>query len=309
MKTRASLTILLALLVLGLTGCSSCNSANNSGGRIVVNAPSAKAADGLDLEAVGELVKVAKDGPDLERLLNQPNGPNNLDLSGKGSVDYISVQEFGSGGNKGFSLTVDLGGGNIQEVATVQVEKQGQQAVVQLQGNDQIYGSGAVYHSSFSLSDAILFAWLFQPRPVLYVSPYHYGYYPTGYVVYRPVPYGVYHSRVAPVGTTRRTTYTKTTTTTIRQPVTSPNAGKQANNIKAQLANPTKTQREFQVREQNKAVSAGGFGRQAAEQRVKDKQGAASGTQQNQATKPAEKKTVKADPPPSRTTFTKRGRK
>lgn len=308
MKTHASLIILLTLLVLGLTGCSSCNSANNSGGRIVVNAPTAKAAEGLDLEAVGELVKVAKDGPDLERLLNQPNGPNNLDLGGKGSVDYITVQEFGSGGNKGFSLTVDLGDGNIQEVATVQVEKQGQQAVVQLQGNEQVYGSGAVYHSSFSLSDAILLAWLFQPRPVLYVSPYHYGYYPAGYAVYHPVAYGVYHSRVSPVGATRRTTYTKTTTTVIKQPVASPNAGKQANNIKAQLANPTKTQREFQVREQNKAVAAGGFGKKAAEQRVKDKQGTSNGIQQNQATKPAEKKAVKTDPP-ARTKFTKSGRK
>lgn len=295
----------LLLLVLGSVGCSSCNNANNSGGRIVVNAPTAKAAEGLDLEAVGELVKQAKDAAELENLLNKQSGINNLDLDGDGNVDYISVQEFGSGGNRGFSLTVDLGRGNIQEVATIQVERQGQQAVVQLQGNDQIYGTGAVYHSSFSLSDAILLAWLFQPRPVLYVSPYHYGYYPAGYGFYHPVPIVAYRSRVAPVGGARRVSYTKTTTTVINKPAVSPNAGKAASNIKAQLANPTKTQREFQEREKSKPVATGGFGKKAAEQRVKDNKAAGSSVQQQ--------KKDKAPAAPAggsqRTTFKKSGKR
>ena len=62
------------------------------------------AADGLDLQAVGQLVKDAKDAEDLEKLINTPK-INNLDLGADGEVDYIKVQEYGSGTRAVFPST------------------------------------------------------------------------------------------------------------------------------------------------------------------------------------------------------------
>ncbi|MBW2184791.1 MAG: hypothetical protein JRF49_13145, partial [Deltaproteobacteria bacterium] len=63
----------------------------------------ATAANGLDLKAVGELVKQARNGEELEKLLNKSGGVNNLDLNEDNKVDYIHVTEYGNDRAKGFS--------------------------------------------------------------------------------------------------------------------------------------------------------------------------------------------------------------
>ena len=82
------------------------------------------ANEGLDLTAVGELLKKAKTAEELEELLNSPaQGINNLDLNGDNKVDYISVTEYGNDEVKGFSLTTQPAEGETQEIATIEVEK------------------------------------------------------------------------------------------------------------------------------------------------------------------------------------------
>src|ERR1051325_6546687 len=55
---------------------------------------SSEAAEGLDLLAVGELFKDAKDLEGFEKSLNDPEvGVNNLDLDDNGDVDFIRVVE------------------------------------------------------------------------------------------------------------------------------------------------------------------------------------------------------------------------
>ena len=67
------------------------------------------AASGLDLIAVGELVKNAKDAESFERALNDPSEKvNNLDLDENGKIDYIKVTEYGTVNLRGFSLTTEL---------------------------------------------------------------------------------------------------------------------------------------------------------------------------------------------------------
>ena len=55
------------------------------------------AAEGLNLKAVGELLKKANDAETFEKLLNSKDeGINNLDLNEDGKVDYIFVTEYGN---------------------------------------------------------------------------------------------------------------------------------------------------------------------------------------------------------------------
>ena len=220
------------------------------------------AEEGLNLMAVGELLKEAKDGREFERLLNEENNPvNNLDLNQDGQVDYISVTEYGNNRVKGFSLTTQPAAGETQEIATIEVEKSGDQANVQIQGNEQIYGRNHYYHSRFGLMDFLILSWMFQPRP-LYASPYGYGNYPNYYSPYSTRSRQNYQSSVG--RTTRGSTFSSANQSRFNTSVRSPNAGKTAASIRAPLKNPTASQRSFQQRAQTSRVRSGGFGRQSS---------------------------------------------
>ena len=219
----------------------------------------APAADGLDLRALGGLVKKARDAEQFERLLNDSKeGINNLDLDQDGNVDYIKVTEYGNEQARGFSLTAEPAVGEEQEVATIEVEKLADgQAQVEVHGSSQIYGHNHYYHSRFSLTDALLLGYLFRPHS-LYASPWHYGHYPSYYSSYPQRPVGEYRQtagRAAGSWNGQRAS-----SSTLRNTVTSPNQGKTAKSIKAPLRNPTASQKQFQAR-QTKSVRSGGFGK------------------------------------------------
>jgi hypothetical protein len=228
-----------------------------------VTATSNLGGQGLDLQSVVALLKEVKDGEALERKLNAPNSINNLDLNRDGKVDYIRVQEYQGGSTKNFSLTTDFGDGNVQEIADIRVEQPaGQpQAVVQVQGNQALYGPSVYYTARFPVAEALFLLWALAPRPAVYVSPYRWGYYPTYYQPYSPVPYSSYQT------TTR--TYARTTTVTrverpaVQSTAVSPNA-----NRAATLTQPTGTQRQFQTRSDSRPIASGGFGQGAATQRA-----------------------------------------
>ena len=88
-------------------------------------------AAGLDLKALGELVKQCKTAVEIEQRLNQPGGINNLDLNNTGTVDYIHVTEYVSTNNgRGFSFTVIGKTGEKQEIATIEISNVNSQANV-----------------------------------------------------------------------------------------------------------------------------------------------------------------------------------
>ena len=215
-----------------------------------VNITQAVSADkGLNLKAVGELLKNAKDAAEFEKLLNDPkSGVNNLDLNGDGKVDYIKVTEFGDGKVRGFSLTTEPKQGEEQEIATIKIEKADEQgtAVVETKGNPQIYGANHYYQSSWSgLGTGMLLGYLFgSHRP--YASPFSYGNYPYSYSPYRTVPYETYSRRTGsliPDGAYKRSSAGR------YDHVSSPNIGKTASSIKAPLKNPSRSQKSFQTRQ------------------------------------------------------------
>jgi uncharacterized membrane protein YgcG len=221
-------------------------------------------AKGLDLAAVTELAKKAKDAADFERLLNsQAEAVNNIDLNDDEKVDYIKVTEYGSGERRGFSLTTEIAPGKTQEIATIEFSREGDKGTVQTTGNPSLYGPGQYHHSGFGLTDALLMGWLFSNRPS-YTSPYGYGNYPPSYgggwnrqddASYT----GSMRSRTA--GSTVRTS----SQPVISNPATSPNADKVAAKAKV-LASPTQSQRSFGSTSSSRASSpssssrSGGFG-------------------------------------------------
>jgi hypothetical protein len=223
---------------------------------------------GLDLDAVTVLAKKSKDAADFERLLNsQAEAVNNIDLNEDGKVDYIKVTEYGSGSRRGFSLTTEISPGKVQEIATIDFQNNGESGVIQTTGNPSLYGPGSYHTSSFSMTDALLMAWLFSNRPV-YTSPYGYGNYPPSYGGgWNRQSDGSYSGSM----TSRNSgsSVSKSSRPVISDPPLSPNAEKTAAKAKA-LSSPTISQRSFGSSSSTSSSSTrspssfGGFGRSSS---------------------------------------------
>ncbi|MCK5539762.1 MAG: hypothetical protein KAI69_02445 [Deltaproteobacteria bacterium] len=214
--------------------------------------------DGLDLATIGSLLKKAENAGELERLLNDSKtGINNLDLNEDGKVDYIKVTEYGNEQAKGFSLTVEPVAGETQEVATIEIEKSGNdQASVEVKGNEQIYGQNHYHRSSFGMTDMLFMYWLFRPHP-FYMSPYGYGHYPGGYRSHGAVSQANYQQRTA-----GQRDLKSASSSTMKGKATSPNANKSAaKGIKTPLKKPSSSQKSFQKRNPSKQVTKSAFGR------------------------------------------------
>jgi len=219
------------------------------------------AGEGLDLATIGSLLKKAENATELERLLNDPaTGVNNLDLNEDGKVDYVKVTEYGNDKSKGFSLTVEPIAGEVQEIATINIEKSGDdKAEVEVRGNEQVYGQNHYHHSSFGMTDMLFMYWLFRPHP-MYMSPWGYGRYPGSYGAHNTVSQRDYKNR-----TSGKRDLQKSSSSRIKGKSTSPNAGKSATKgIKAPLKKPTRSQKSFQKRNPSKQMSRSAFGRSSA---------------------------------------------
>ena len=218
------------------------------------------ASDGLDLKAVGQLVKKAKTAEQLEKLLNSKNeGINNLDLNEDGKVDYIHVTEYGTDKVKGMSLTVQPTPGETQEVATIEIEKDtDSSANMQVRGNEQIYGQHHYHHSRFGLTDMLILGYLFRPHRA-YASPWGYGHYPNYHSPYNTSSHRDYNRDMR--NRTSGSSFRSSKSSTISGSAASPNYGKSAKSIRAPLKKPTVSQKSFQTRNPSKQVRQGGFGR------------------------------------------------
>ena len=238
-----------------------------------VDASEEEASKGLDLLALTALVKEIRSGQELERRLNEKESINNLDLNGDEKVDYISVTEFGDVQKKiGFSLVVEPEKNEKQEIATATVELNQDKAEIQVVGNEQIYGEGAIYNDwtpverqkevqrSGTGYGFPLLASYFLLRP-LWVSPWYFGYYPSYFSPYPMVSRGMYENRI----TTQKSSTIKKGPNHFQRKsntsITNPNKGKTATRgITRSLKKPTSTQKKFQAT-QKRTLQSGGFGR------------------------------------------------
>jgi hypothetical protein len=218
------------------------------------------ARENLDLQAVGELIPLADDASELEYLLNNQDGINNLDLNGDGYADYISVREFDDryDDERGFSLYSMFGPDEIQEIATIIFDRNGYNegynypgARVLLTGNEQIYGDDYYYESNWLDRSLPLASWLFDNRDDYYRSPYYYNYYPDYYEPYPVVDTVVYRERVREYYPEPVFVYTAQPTFVEEVKVVSPYREKTMTKVYANLAKPTRQQFEFKEKNPN----------------------------------------------------------
>lgn len=184
---------------------------------VAVVAAASEAAEGLDLIAVSELFKDSENLEEFEKALNDPEtGVNNLDLDENGEVDFIRVVEEAADETRVIILQVPLGEDEFQDVATIEVEKTGEEDYnMQIRGNENIYG--ADYYVSPTVVHIHawpVIAWLYRPVYRPYRSLYYWGYYPRWWKPYRPVKINVYRTRT--VTFTSRPTFTVTKTSRVR---------------------------------------------------------------------------------------------
>ncbi len=220
-------------------------------------------AKGLDLTLAADLAKSSKDAADFEKKLNSTDTKvNNLDLNDDGKVDYITVSEYGSDNDRGFSLTVEIKPDEIQEVASIQFTKNGESVDMDVNGNPLLYGNQNHYRSRFSITDGLLLYWMFSSRN-RYQSPYRYGNYPSHYNQNRaPVSNSKYQAYASPKKAT--SSFKKSPTPKSSSSIKSPNASKNAARAQV-LRTPSKSQRSFQSGKSSSSRSSssrsGGFGR------------------------------------------------
>ncbi len=239
--------------------------------------PDLQAGEGFDLKALTTVAKEVRGGQELERKLNTEGGINNLDLNGDKKVDYLSVKEFGDpeSGKVGFSITTEPEKGEVQEVAEVTVEENGDRAEIQVVGNEQIYGSQAIYNDWTEIERKTtaapqaqgqtggaypMYSSFFYPRP-LWASPFYYGYYPPFFSPFSMMAMGMYGSRMSSYSTTSVRQGANSHQSKSNKSISNPNKGKSANKgIKRSLKNPSKSQRAFKT-QNSKSLRSGGFGR------------------------------------------------
>lgn len=180
---------------------------------VTVVESSSDAADGLDLQAVAELFKDAKDLEEFEKSLNDPDiGVNNLDLDDNGEVDFIRVMEEASDDVHVIVLQVPLGENEFQDVATIEVEKNGEEDYnMQVRGNEVIYGADYyIAPVQVHIHTWPIIPWIFRPVYHPYRSAFYFGFYPRWWHPWRPVTVHVYRTHTVRYIT--RATFTVTHT-------------------------------------------------------------------------------------------------
>lgn len=209
---KRGLVTAMTLLLMFLTCCFVSAQEN-----VTIVAPTSEAAEGLDLKAVSELFKDTKDLETFEKALNDPEvGINNLDLDGDDNVDYIRVVEDVAENTHVIILQVPLGENEFQDVATIEVEKTGDESY-----NMQVHGNEIVYGVDYYVAPAYvhihtwpIISWMYRPLYRPYRSAFYFGFYPRWWRPHRPVAIHVYRTRT--VKLTRRTTFSVTKTSRVR---------------------------------------------------------------------------------------------
>src|SRR5690554_2672490 len=191
MKIFRFALIAIAMLTYGV------NNAQYNGGNATVVAQNYDISDNLDLQAVASIFGESRDLEDFERRLNDPSIQiSNLDLNNDNYVDYLRVVEVGEGDVRVIVIQAVLGQDMFQDVATIEIERQRNKTVhVQVVGNSFIYGPNYIYEPYYYRTPVFFDTfWLATYRP--YYSPWYWGYYPTYYSYWRPMPVFRYHRHV-----------------------------------------------------------------------------------------------------------------
>ncbi|NMH27316.1 hypothetical protein [Flavobacterium silvaticum] len=164
--------------------------------RTTVTAKNYDISDNLDLRAVASLFGESRNLEEFEQKLNDPSLQiSNLDLNGDNQVDYLRVIESTENNIHVVIIQSVLDKDVYQDVATVEVEKTGSDIQVQVVGDSYLYGPNYIYQPVYVTTPYIYSSfWVIGYRP--YISSWYWGYYPSYYHYWAPIPVYRYHNHV-----------------------------------------------------------------------------------------------------------------
>ncbi|TDE41853.1 hypothetical protein E0I26_15810 [Flavobacterium rhamnosiphilum] len=173
--------------------------------------------DNLNLYAVLDIFQKSKTLEEFERAINDKDtNINNLDLNNDGYVDYIQVASYRDGDSYSIVLRVAVNRIEYQDVAVIEVNKNRfGKVVIQIIGDEELYGEDYIlepssgddytpnpgylgYERTYTGNywNGVLYVnnWpiiinLFSPSFVIYISPWHWGYYPSYWRAWTPIYY------------------------------------------------------------------------------------------------------------------------
>lgn len=159
-------------------------------------------SDNLDLQAVASIFGDSRDLEDFERRLNDPSAQiSNLDLNRDNYVDYLRVIEVADDDARIIVIQAVLGQDLFQDVATIELERErhsNTNVTVQIVGNPYLYGANYIYEPYYYRRPIFFdYFWASTYRP--YYSPWYWGYYPTYYSYWSPMPIYRYRRHITPV--------------------------------------------------------------------------------------------------------------
>lgn len=189
--------------------------------------------DNFSLEGAIEFLKNSSSLEEFEKSLNtEDNYVNNLDLNRDGDIDYVMVKDNYEGKVHAIVLQVAVNKNEDQDIAVIEIEKTGDdEATLQIIGDEEVFGeqhivepfdmegssegSGPSAEMHFTRIVVNVWFWpsvryIYRPSYRVWVSPWHWGYYPKWWRPWRPRTYTVfrpltvrYHSRCHRVTTHR----------------------------------------------------------------------------------------------------------
>jgi hypothetical protein len=181
-------------------------------------------SENFSLQGALAMFKKANSVEAFENLLNQEdNNVNNLDLNDDGKTDYISVNDIKNGNNHLLILSTFLSETQSQDIATIAIEKTGnEQAQIQIEGDQDLFSNNNIFEpnedngnmratgkggpsADFNQTGLFVNVWfwpsvqfLYAPSYVVYNSPYRWNYYPRWYRSWNPYGVDVFYGRCTP---------------------------------------------------------------------------------------------------------------
>ena len=154
-------------------------------------------SDYLDLEAVVDVFSRSRNLVDFEYQLNDfRNAVSNLDLNGDGFVDYLRVVKLSDRRAHIILIQAVLGRDFYQDVATITVGRDRyNREYVHVIGDPGLYGFDYIIEPVFHRRPPIV-RWIWNNSPNVFVSRYHWGYYPSHFHFRPIVAVHVYHHHI-----------------------------------------------------------------------------------------------------------------
>jgi hypothetical protein len=180
--------------------------------------------ENFSLEGAISLFKKANTLEQFEEAINnEKNDVNNLDLNNDGNIDYITVEDVMEDDKHIIVLTALLGEKDKQDVATITVEKTGnEEAQLQIIGDEDLYAENTIAEP-FDVNEKTdrskngpampeilttrivvnVWGWptvrfLYAPGYRIWVSPVRWAVYPRWWKPWRPIRHTIFVGRCHP---------------------------------------------------------------------------------------------------------------